>query len=71
MAKASKEDQPKELNQRVLTFFKDAGAYGLVEIEISKEILIKHGKIVSKSEPDVFAIFIGNLTKKARDLFAI
>jgi hypothetical protein len=57
--------------KKVLTFVTDANAYGYVEIEITQDALDKYGKVVSKCEPDVFAICINNITKKVRDIFEI
>lgn len=57
---------------RVIGLFKEEGsAYGLVEFEVNKADLMKVAKVISKSEPDIFAIFIHNLTKKAREIFNI
>lgn len=68
MAKAH---DSKPSTQKVIAVFREEGAYGLMEIEIEKEVLLKHGKITWKSEADIFAIFITQLTKRARDLFGI
>jgi hypothetical protein len=63
---------------KVLFIFKDEGdhggfasAYGIHEIEINKDLLLKNGKIIYKSEPDIFEIFRNNLSKKAREIFGI
>lgn len=62
---------------KVLYFYEgDAGgsfarAYGFREYEIPLEIIEKHGTLLEKPEPDLFAIFMHNLTKKARNIFGI
>ncbi|MGZ3796478.1 MAG: hypothetical protein ACXVB1_08940 [Pseudobdellovibrionaceae bacterium] len=62
---------PKE-TQKVLAVFKEEGsAFGLIEYEIPTAILKKYGKVVDKTNPDIFAIFLNNATKKFRELFGI
>lgn len=61
----------KDETQRVIAFYKDHGAYGLYEVELPKAVIEKHGKLISKSEPDVFAVLVTHLTKKAREIFGI
>lgn len=58
-------------NVTVLSFFVKEGAYGIEEYEIPAEILKKHGKKVKSPEPDIFAIFVNNLTKRSRELLGI
>ena len=48
-----------------------ARAFGINEIEISEDILKKHGKIVSKTMPDIYQTFLSNIEKKAREFFDI
>lgn len=57
--------------RKVLMLVKEPGAYGYIEMEIEKDILDKHGKVLSACNPDVFAICINNITKKVRDIFEI
>lgn len=71
MAKAPAPKSGKSEPQKLLMFNREDGAYGLTEIEIDKAVLLEHGKITDKTNPDIFAIFLTNLTKKARELFEI
>lgn len=48
-----------------------ARAFGIEEIEIDDAILKKHGKVISKSEPDIFSTFLINFERKAREIFGI
>ena len=67
-----KPEEPKPVTQRVFLVYKDesmqgyAQAFGLVEVDMDKETLIKHGKVISQSEPDIAQIFMSNLEKKVR-----
>lgn len=78
MSKVTQDAKTPNPTVKVFFFYKDesdhggfASAYGLIEIEISSDVLKKHGTIVSISEPDLFEIFMNNLMKKARDIFGI
>lgn len=68
---------PEPSLQRVLMFVKDesgggyAQAFGVVELEIYTDVLLKHGTLIGKSEPDVWPVFLNNLTKKARELLGL
>lgn len=46
----------------------DFGAYGYEEYEVE---LSKLGEPISKSLPDIFAIFVNTFIKKAREMFGI
>jgi len=48
-----------------------ARAFGIDEIEISEDMLKKHGKVVNKSQPDIYQTFLSNIEKKAREFFGI
>ena len=54
----------------VLLFSKEEGWFVLSEYEIDKAALEK-GKLISKTEPDIFPILVESLIKKARSLFGI
>lgn len=66
-------DPQPELNtyEKAIVLFKEDGAYGFAEIDIPTKVLIDEGKLIYKSNPDIFAIFVGHLTKKAREIFKI
>lgn len=55
---------------KVIRLIKQGGGYGYEEIEIPLDTL-KSGKVISKSEPDIYAIFVNQLTKLTRDIFEI
>jgi hypothetical protein len=64
--------EPKEdVKVKVLYLYKEENGYGVKEIEISKSVLDKQGKELSKAEPDIFAICINNIVKKCREVFEI
>lgn len=48
-----------------------AVAFRFVEREIPEEILEKYGKVISKSEPDLFDIVWNQAERKMRDNFEI
>ena len=48
-----------------------ARAFGIDQYEIDDAILKKHGKLVSKSNPDILSTFLHNIERKARDIFGI
>jgi hypothetical protein len=56
---------------KVLALTTEEGAYCLTEFEIPREAFLKHAVQVSRSEPDIFAVVVNNLTKKARELLGI
>jgi len=56
---------------KVLHFYRQDGAYAYCEIELPKELVENHGKIVSKIEPDILAILVGQLTRKVKELFGV
>ena len=71
------EKKPKVTVQRAFLIYKDesmgewANAYGLIEVDIDKETLIKHGKVISKSDPDIPAICLNHLDRKVRESLGI
>lgn len=65
--KPVKKEEAKELI-KVLRLIREADAYGWVEYEVPESAL---GEPISKSLPDIFAIFINTLIPKARQLFGI
>lgn len=73
MSKQANEDAPPKAAKKikVLSFTKDALEYGYVEWEIDPAILKKHGKQLSKINPDLFAIFLSQLQRKLREIFEI
>lgn len=56
---------------KVLTLTVEEGAYCMTEYEIPQDVLKKHGKKLSRSEPDIFAILVNHMTKKAREVLGI
>lgn len=56
---------------KLLAFSVKDGAYGMVEYEIPEDVLKKQAKVISKTEPDIFAVFVNNITKKSRELLGI
>lgn len=65
-------DQKPQETIRVLSVFKEEGsAFGLREYEIPVQVFQKNAKLVDQSNPDVFAIFLNNATKKFREMFGI
>ena len=69
----AKKAEPKALsgqNTKVIHLIKKDGGYGYVEIELPQEV-VESGKVLSRSEPDIYAIFVNEMTKKTRDIFEI
>lgn len=56
---------------KVIQLKREGSGYGFVEYEIPAEALEEHGKITHTSEPDIYAIFVNQLTKRSRELFEI
>lgn len=56
---------------KILKFNSGGGAYGLTEYEISEDALKKHGKKISETEPDIFAVFVNHLTRKSREILGL
>ena len=48
-----------------------AQAASLQSYDISADLLKKHGELVSKTEPDIFAVLLMHLTKAAREVLKI
>jgi hypothetical protein len=48
-----------------------ANAYGVTEYEIDSAVLLKNGKVVSKSEPDLLGICLAALEKKVKSVLGI
>lgn len=67
---AKKEEKEQEMTS-VFVLSKEDGWFVLNEIEIPKDLIIKNGKIISKSEPDIFPIFIEHLIKAAKKFYGI
>lgn len=66
----AKKQEPGQL-VKVIQLVREHGGYGYVEYEISLDLLKAHGKVLDKSEPDIYAIFVNQVTKKTRDIFGI
>lgn len=56
---------------KVMTVSTEGGAYCLTEFEIPTDILVKHSVTIKKDEPEIFAIVLMNMTKKAREILGI
>jgi hypothetical protein len=54
---------------KVLAFSRAHGGFAYTEYEMAEADLKRHGKVLSKIEPDIFAIFSNLLIKKAREIF--
>lgn len=60
--------KPKEVKTvKVIKLVQDGGAYGLQVCEVEEFAL----KVVEKTEPEVFYIFVHQLESKVRDLLGI
>ena len=72
MAAIRVKNEKEEVQQtsRVLEFSRADGWFVLSEYEIPTAQL-KAGKLISKTEPDIFPILVEHLIKKARSLFGI
>lgn len=66
---AVKTENPEILH--AIVFSIEDGWFCYKDYEISKDVVEKHGKLVDKSNPDIFAIFLGQVTRKLRNLFGI
>lgn len=77
MAKAKEELVSIPQAQTVFCIYKDGGedtwaqAYGVIEIEIDKDALIKYGKVKSKTNPDMLQVALSQLKSKVCDLFGL
>lgn len=56
---------------RVVRLVREGSGYGFVEFEMSEDFFQKNAKQLDACTPDIFAIFLNNLTKKCRELFEI
>lgn len=56
---------------KLLGFTKSEGWFVMNEYEIPKSILEKHGKLIHKTEPDIFAIFKEHVINKIRDFYGL
>jgi hypothetical protein len=63
-------DKPQK-TVKVLALTPKDGGYSILEYEISESTLNSNGILKSASEPDVFAIMLMHLTKKAREILNI
>jgi len=52
-------------------FSKEDGWFTLSELEIPKETILKNAKLISKTEPDIFPIFVEHLIRAARKFYGI
>lgn len=55
----------------VLNFTKSEGWFVMNHYEIPNSILEKYGRLVSKTEPDIFAIFKEHVINKIRDFYGL
>jgi hypothetical protein len=56
---------------KVILLGREEGWFIFKEVEIDDSILEHHGKVVYKTNPDIFPIFKEQLIAKARDIFGI
>lgn len=75
MAKKPLPQMPGDKQEKVVKLLHltshEGAAFGVTEYELPESILKKHGIKMSMSEPDIFAIMLMNLTKKAREILGI
>ena len=77
MAKTKSDEVIPSERQTVFAVYKAEGddvwaqSYGVVEIDIDKESLIKYGRVKSKTEPDMLQVALGQLRSKVCDLFGL
>lgn len=70
MSKQAKDEAPKEPKKiKILSFPKEGSGLGFIEWEIDPAVLKKHGKELSRIEPDIFAVFLIQIQKKLREIF--
>jgi len=55
----------------VLYLSRKEGAYGYDQYSMPLSVLQSEGKLVDSPPADIFAIFLSQLTKKAREIFEI
>lgn len=56
---------------RVVLPHREAGWFCFTEYEVPVDLLEKEGKVISKTNPDIFSVFTGQLIEKARNIFGI
>jgi hypothetical protein len=56
---------------KILLLDREEGWFIFKEIEIDESILEHQGKVLSKTNPDIFPIFKDQLIIKAREIFGI
>lgn len=64
------DSEPQEMTT-LYAFSKSEGWFVLNEIELPKDLVLKNAKVVSKTEPDIFPIFIEHLIKAAKNYYGI
>ena len=69
MAKNQKSEPPKLV--RVVYPHKEEGWFCFSEYEIDEAVLLSEGKLLSKTNPDIFAIFKDQVMWKIRDIFGL
>lgn len=60
-----------EVLVKVIYPHKEEGWFCFTEYEIPLSMLQNYGKVISKTNPDIFAIFKDQVTYKIRDLFGL
>lgn len=73
--KVRSQDKPQtdipEEKIKLLAFTKAEGWFVMEEYELPKSVIEKYGKLVSKTQPDIFAIFKEQVISKIRDFYGI
>lgn len=64
-----KQEPVKAETQRLLYFYREDGAFAFAEVELPVEVIKAHGKFISKTNPDILAIMLSQLTRKVQDIF--
>ena len=54
---------------KAIVLYTEEGAFGFREYKLPRTVVDKHGELVEKSLPDIFPIFLGTLTRKAKEIF--
>lgn len=63
-------DSPKKTIKVVVPII-DGMAFGLKVVEIDESVIDKQGKVIEKTEPDLFNIFVPRLERIFRDIFGL
>lgn len=71
MAKKEIEKETKPKTIKILVPIIDGMAFGLKIVEIDESLIEKNGKVIDKTEPDLFNIFVPRLERIFRDIFGI